>query len=233
MCCARNLRLAAATARKVYDAPACGRESHRTRRGVRPYSQWCREMEVDSDPFFQSLTTRSSSTLVMIDRVKYPANCGAIMRQLPILGADGLFLCHSGGRQYSQRWIKDALRISMVYTREGPRPPLVANVDTLVAVDRLLNLDFAIYSMENIEVHQASGFPSSSIWETRFPSRTCFILGGEDCGIDDSILRRTQGLYIPSCAPHVGGSRDTLNVCIAAALALAERRRQLAHKPLT
>jgi len=77
--------------------------------------------------------------------------------------------------------------------------------------------------MENIEACDAG---AQSLWEVKFGSRVCFILGGEESGIEPSILGRTQGLYIPSCAPHAGATLDTLNLSVAAALALAERRRQ-------
>lgn len=146
---------------------------------------------------------------VWLDGVGNPHNFGAIARSAAHFGATALLL----PRESSLAWSGAAARVA-----EGGAEaiPLVRLGRSDNAVAQLLSAGFTLAATD---VRQGQ-----SLFATRLPERLVLVLGAEHGGVDPVLAQACQlRLSIPG-----SGAVESLNVAAAAAVLMAEWRRQRA-----
>lgn len=134
------------------------------------YNEFVREQRIPfSDYVSGKRTLNSIDDVIVIDRAKYAGNVGSILRHMPILGGQVLFLTDSstdspnlpGNKsdantpRYGRNFVKEVLRVSMAFTRtEFPTTLCIAS--SLLEVVEFLKTRgrFRMVSFENREVFE-------------------------------------------------------------------------------
>ena len=160
---------------------------------------------------FQRLNAKRT-LLLFIDGVKNPHNLGAMMRTAAHFGLPYL-LCQAG----------DIVRISPSANRtsEGGAEcvELVEINDVEKTFSRLKNMGFGIFGLEPGEKKQ-------TLFNTRLPERLVFVMGSEVSGLSDKMKAMLDAsIEIPGT-----GAVESINVSVAAALAMYEFQRQGAER---
>lgn len=146
---------------------------------------------------------------VMLDGVTDVRNFGAIARTAECLGADALIIPRQGTASVNA----DAVKTSAGALMHIP----VCREDVLL--DSLLMLQ--AYSIFTYAVTEKA---KESLYDTNLKGSCCLILGSEDKGISAPILKRADYLIkVPML-----GQVSSLNVSVAAAIAISEAARQRA-----
>jgi len=147
-------------------------------------------------------------TLILIDRLYDPMNLGAILRTAEATGVDAVLIPKKG----SVGLTPAVLRISM---GGGLHVPVIR--DSLFQAAKLLK-------QEGVKLVAVDPTGATDYYEERLTGSVALVLGGEDRGINDALLKRCDSIIsIP-----MKGSITSLNVGAAAAVVLYERMRQLA-----
>ncbi len=151
--------------------------------------------------------TNKMPLFVMLDGVTDVRNFGAIARTAECMGADAIIIPTQGAAAANA----DAIKASAGALLHIP----VCRTDVLV--DSLLLLQaYGIFSYAVTEK------ASQNLFETNLKGSCCLILGAEDKGISAPLLKRADYLIkIP-----MKGQVSSLNVSVAAAIAIAEAGRQ-------
>lgn len=145
--------------------------------------------------------------LVMLDGVTDVRNFGAIARSAECLGADALIVPARGSASFNA----DAVKVSAGALNHLP----VCRVNDLIDASLILQA----YDIQTIGLSEKA---SDTIWETKFTSAVCLVMGSEEKGISARLLKRISSLVkIP-----LQGKVDSLNVSVAAGITLAEAKRQ-------
>lgn len=145
--------------------------------------------------------------LVMLDGVTDVRNFGAIARSAECLGAQAVILPSTGAATLSS----DAVRASAGALHHLP----VVRVQDLV--DAVLIMQ--AYGIRTVGLSEKG---QANLWEVDMKVPTCLVLGSEEKGISPRLLRRVEELAgIP-----LQGQVGSLNVSVAAGIALAEAARQ-------
>ncbi|HET7842718.1 MAG TPA: TrmH family RNA methyltransferase [Xanthomonadales bacterium] len=151
---------------------------------------------------------RPSLTL-WLDGVGNPHNLGAVLRIAAHFGADAVLVPRGGGAQLSGA----ACRVA-----EGGAEvvPLVVLDDPVDALRRLERAGFGVYATV------VRPEPGADLHATAFPARSVVVFGAETAGTSAALLRAVpKHLFIPGT-----GAVDSLNIATAAAVIVAEFRRQ-------
>ncbi|MFB0558302.1 MAG: 23S rRNA (guanosine(2251)-2'-O)-methyltransferase RlmB [Candidatus Bathyarchaeia archaeon] len=148
-------------------------------------------------------------TLILIDRLYDPMNLGSILRTAEATGVDAVVIPKKG----SVGLTPAVLRASM---GGGLHVPIIR--DNLFQAAKLLK-------QEGVKLVAVDPTGATDYYRERLTGSVALVLGGEDRGINDSLLNRCDSVIrIP-----MRGSITSLNVGAAAAVVLYERMRQLAR----
>jgi 23S rRNA (guanosine2251-2'-O)-methyltransferase len=148
-------------------------------------------------------------TLILIDRLYDPMNLGSILRTAEATGVDAVVIPKKG----SVGLTPAVLRASM---GGGLHVPIIR--DNLFQAAKLLK-------QEGVKLVAVDPTGATDYYLERLTGSVALVLGGEDRGINDSLLNRCDSVIrIP-----MRGSITSLNVGVAAAVVLYERIRQLAR----
>lgn len=145
--------------------------------------------------------------LLILDEITDVRNFGAIARTAECLGVDGIVIPSRGGAQINE----DAVKTS-------------AGAFNYLPVCREKNLlDAARYLKESgISIVSCSEKTKKSLDQMDFTSPTAIIMGSEERGISSELLDLSDGIAkVP-----MSGSIESLNVSVAAGMALYEVQRQ-------
>jgi len=157
--------------------------------------------------------------LLALDSIQDPHNLGAIIRSAAAFGVNGLIIPKDRSAQISGTVIKAAAGTL-------PLVPIcqVTNLAETLAV--LKDHRFWIYGAAGEagerETERAGGPAGQSLYTTAFSGPICLVLGGEQKGIRPLVRRQCDFLVSIPLAAGV----ESLNVSVAAAVILAEIRRQ-------
>ena len=148
-------------------------------------------------------------TLILIDRLYDPMNLGSILRTAEATGVDAVVVPKKG----SVGLTSTVLRASM---GGGLHVPILK--ENLFQAAKLLK-------QEGVKLVAVDPAGATDYYLERLTGSVAFVLGGEDRGINDSLLNRCDSVVrIP-----MRGSITSLNVGTATAVVLYERIRQLAQ----
>ncbi len=145
--------------------------------------------------------------LVMLDGITDVRNFGAIARGTECLGAHAVIVPSRGAASFSP----DAVKVSA-----GALNHLsVCRVGDLVDATLLMQA----YSIQTVGLTEKAG---ESLWDCDLTGPTCLVMGSEEKGISNRLLKRLDRLVqIP-----LSGQVESLNVSVAAGIGLAETGRQ-------
>lgn len=150
--------------------------------------------------------TTSQSDLVVLDGVRLTGNIGAVVRSARAMGAAGVVLLDSGLRTVADRRLVRASR------------GLVFALPVVLATHREL-LDFV--GCEGMPLAVLGAEATEELGEVHdVPERLALVVGGERDGVSPELGRRAAHRYAIPTADDV----ESLNVSVAAAIALYERR---------
>jgi 23S rRNA (guanosine2251-2'-O)-methyltransferase len=147
-------------------------------------------------------------TVVVLDQVTDPHNLGAILRTSAVFGAEALIVPRVGSAALTDA----AIRAS-------------AGAAALVPIERVTNLSRALRDLaeKGFWTCAITGEADQDLWQQDFRGASyALTLGAEGHGLRQGVARACQ----LRCRIQGGGALETLNVSVAAAVALAEVRRQ-------
>ncbi|MEO0897473.1 MAG: 23S rRNA (guanosine(2251)-2'-O)-methyltransferase RlmB [Bacteroidota bacterium] len=145
--------------------------------------------------------------LVMLDGITDVRNMGAIARTAECMGAQGLILPTEGSAPVSSTAIKTSAG-ALNYLPVCKEKNLV---DSLMLMQA--------YGIKSVAATEKA---SEDIFELDLKQPTCIVMGSEDRGISNTLLKRVDHLAkIP-----LQGNIESLNVSVAAGMFLAEAMRQ-------
>jgi 23S rRNA (guanosine2251-2'-O)-methyltransferase len=148
--------------------------------------------------------------ILALDQVTDPHNLGAILRSSAVFGVEAVIVPRNGSAALTDA----AVRAS-------------AGAAALVPIERVTNLSRALRDLEaqGFWTCAVTGDAESDLWRQDFRSASyVFALGAEGAGLRPGVARACQ----LRCRIDGGGPIATLNVGVAAAITLAEARRQQA-----
>lgn len=153
---------------------------------------------------------RGDVTLILLDRLYDPMNLGSILRTAEATGVDAVIIPKKG----SVGLTPTVLRASM---GGGLHIPIIR--DSLFQTTKLLK-------QEGVKLVAVDPTGPTDHYHERLTGSVALLLGGEDRGINPSLLNRCDTIVrIP-----MHGRITSLNVGTAAAVVLYERIRQQANK---
>ncbi len=155
----------------------------------------------------QSYSQGQSPLIVVLDRITDVRNFGAIARSAECAGAHALVVPSKGSAQITE----DAVKTS-------------AGALNFIAVCRVPNLLNCIHELkaQGLQVVACTEKTHTLIYGGDYSTPTALVMGSEENGIDPKILEICDGrVKIP-----LMGNIDSLNVSVAAAVALYECARQ-------
>jgi tRNA (guanosine-2'-O-)-methyltransferase len=149
-----------------------------------------------------------ASVCLLLESVSQPFNLGSIIRTAAAFGVDHVWLCGDGADPDHPQARKTALGTSRFLTFEQAASPGEAAAKIRAAGLRLVAIELA---------EGAVPLPEAALH-----GDVCLALGHEDRGCSAALLAAAdQVAYIPQV-----GRVGSLNVAVAAAIALAEARRR-------
>jgi tRNA (guanosine-2'-O-)-methyltransferase len=149
-----------------------------------------------------------ASICLLLEAVSQPFNLGSIIRTAATFGVDNVWLCGDGADPDHPQARKTALGTSRFLTFEHVASPAEAAARIREAGLRLVAIELAEGA---VPLHDAAVYGD-----------VCLALGHEDRGCSPGLLAAAdQVAYIPQV-----GRVGSLNVAVAAGIALAEARRR-------
>lgn len=155
----------------------------------------------------QAYSAAREPFLLIFDRITDVRNFGAIVRSAECAGIDGIVMAEKGNAPLSS----DAMKTSAGALNHVP-----------VAREKDLKKTIKFLQNSGIRVVACTEKASKDIYEVSLTGPLALILGSEEDGIDDSLLRVADELVkIP-----MKGKINSLNVSVAAGIAIYEAVRQ-------
>lgn len=145
--------------------------------------------------------------LVMLDQITDVRNFGAIARTCECLGADAIVIPAKGGAQVNE----DAIKTSAGALNHLP-----------VCREQHLPDTVNFLKESGIHVVACSEKTQHTLDEIDFSLPVCIIMGSEESGIADTLLDASNSI----CKISMKGEIESLNVSVAAGMALYEAQRQ-------
>jgi TrmH family RNA methyltransferase len=145
--------------------------------------------------------------LLVLDRLQDPGNVGALVRTAGAIGFDGALCVKGTADPFSPKAVRASAGALF-------RLPVYDAGDPGEALEILRSEGYRIALLD------AGG--SLLCWEADITGRTAFIVGNEGCGAD---ARFTDAADVTLKVPMTAGA-ESLNVAVAAGIAMYERRRQ-------
>jgi 23S rRNA (guanosine2251-2'-O)-methyltransferase len=147
-------------------------------------------------------------TLLVLDQVTDPHNLGAILRSAAVFGVEAVVVPRNGSAALTDAAIRSS-----------------AGAAALIPIERVTNLARALRDLEQqgFWTCAVTGEAQQSLWNLDFRGASyALALGAEGHGMRPGVARACQ----LRCRIDGGGTLATLNVGVAAAVALAEVSRQ-------
>ena len=187
------------------DKSGLDKESERRRhQGFIAYVSDYRSQELDA--ILDACKEKEDAFIVVLDGVEDPHNLGSVIRVCECAGVDGLVI----GKHRSASVTDAVMRIS-----EGSANHL--------KIARVVNLNSAIEQIkkQNIWTY-ALELGGQSIYKTDLKGRICFVVGGEDTGVNKLTREKCDGMIsIP-----MYGKVNSLNASVATGVGVFEAMRQ-------
>ena len=143
------------------------------------------------------------SLVLVADGIEKPGNIGAMMRTCDALGAALL----------ASELATDLVNPNVIRSAQGALLAIpTASVDRTSA---------SAWCVEHTQTVVLRPHDSTSVWDIDLSGPTSIVVGAEDVGVDDQWDAVGTGVRIP-----MAGQSDSLNASVAAAIVLAEARRQ-------
>ncbi len=158
------------------------------------------------DAILDACKDKEDAFIVVLDGVEDPHNLGSVIRVCECAGVDGLVI----GKHRSASVTDAVMRIS-----EGSANHL--------KIARVVNLNSAIEQIkkQNIWAY-ALELGGQSIYKTDLKGRICFVVGGEDTGVNKLTREKCDGMIsIP-----MYGKVNSLNASVATGVGVFEAMRQ-------
>lgn len=144
--------------------------------------------------------------LTILDHIYDPQNLGAIVRSAEFFGSDGVVIPQRRSVSLSPAVIKAS--VGAVW-----RVPLIEVVNIADTIRKLKRWGFWVYGLDSRG--------EFTIWEVKWEKRTALVLGNESMGLGTLTRKLCDALVrIPG-----KGTKDSLNVSVAAGIALGAYRR--------
>lgn len=157
-------------------------------------------------PSLESLCRRpartTSAVLVLCPSLRDPANLGTIIRTAAAFGAVGVVVGHAGTDPFSRRVLRTSMGTVL-------RLPIVQTDDWPAVLDTLHKHEFETIATVLDDA-------AEPLDRARRPQRVAILLGNEDAGLPDELVRVCQRKVTLPMAEGV----DSLNVAIAAGIVL-------------
>jgi 23S rRNA (guanosine2251-2'-O)-methyltransferase len=162
----------------------------------------------DPELNFADLRRRSHGMLIVLDEVEDPHNLGAVLRTAWLMGAQGVLTP-------AMRSAPMTATVSKVAQGAAEHVPLMQESGLLETLKQLKeDHGFWLFGLS----HEGQ----APLYQTEIPEKVIWILGSESSGIRKPIERECDQLIaIPQSDPQA-----SLNVSVAAAIAMAETVRQ-------
>ncbi len=162
----------------------------------------CRPPQPALEEFCKFGLASGRSLVVVCPEIRDPANLGTIIRTAAAFGASGVIVGRAGTDPFSRR----VLRTSMGTVF---RLPIIQTDDWNLVLESLNGAGFeTIATVLDPAAQRLS--------EARLPARVALILGNEDAGLPDALIRRCLWRVTLPMAAGV----DSLNVAVAAGIVL-------------
>ncbi len=167
----------------------------------------------------------STAKLVLVlDKVEDPQNFGAIVRSAGAAGVSAVFVANASQAPVTATVFKTSAGVVA-------KVPIVQVANISDTLEKLKDLGFWNYgvSMKEFSEEEKEGDPyaegSKSIWEQEFDNKTALVVGAEGSGLSRIAKEHCDFLvHIP-----MENGVESLNVSVAAALAMYEYKRQQAQ----
>lgn len=162
--------------------------------------------------FTQSKDLDKSQRLwVVADNIRSAYNIGSLFRVCDGAGVENLLLCGISPHPPLSKLIKTALgshlRVSWQYHQ-----------DTIDALDLALANNFTLVGLE-------SGLETKNLFQSELSGPVCLVLGNEVSGLTDETVAKCHMI----CTIPMVGSKSSLNVATAGAIAIYEAFRQMRY----
>jgi 23S rRNA (guanosine2251-2'-O)-methyltransferase len=163
---------------------------------------------------WQDLVTRRPACLLLADQVTDPRNFGALVRSAEATGVGGVVIPQDRSASVTAAVAKAA-----------------AGATAFVPIARVVNLARALEELRRAGywIVGLDGAATRNLFEFSFPERCALVVGAEGRGLRPLTRAKCDHLISIPMAGRVG----SLNVSVAAAVALYERRRQAGMGPVS
>lgn len=152
--------------------------------------------------------------VLVLDGITTPANVGMIIRTAVAAGVGGIVLPRRGVASLDPLVVKSSAGVAF-------RAPLLRCATAAEGVDALRSAGYRVFGLD--------GQAETSVFESSFPGRCAFVLGGETAGVGPEV----RGLVHEWVRIPMAGGVESLNVASAAAVLCFElvRRRAATRTP--
>lgn len=155
----------------------------------------------------KAFSETSTPLFLLLDEISDVRNFGAIIRTAECAGANGIIIPKQGSAAINEQTVKTS-----------------AGATFNMPICKVSHLKDALYFLKSYDVQciAASEKGKSSVYDIDFKEPSAIIMGSEDKGVSNSILKMcAQQAHLPLL-----GKTESLNVSVAAALFLYEAVRQ-------
>lgn len=155
----------------------------------------------------KAFSETSTPLFLLLDEISDVRNFGAIIRTAECAGANGIIIPKQGSAAINEQTVKTS-----------------AGAAFNMPICKVSHLKDALYFLKSYDVQciAASERGKSSVYDIDFKEPSAIIMGSEDKGVSNSILKMcAQQAHLPLL-----GKTESLNVSVAAALFLYEAVRQ-------
>jgi RNA methyltransferase, TrmH family len=155
------------------------------------------------------LTSESTSTILVANRVRDPGNLGNMLRIADAAGAGGMIICRESADPYNAKTVRSSAG-SIFHL------PLAIGPGIVEAVQQLKQDGYTVFTTD--------AHSGTNMWEAEWPGKVALVMGNEAWGIPEDEEAIVDGRVR---VPILGGA-ESLNVSAAAALLLYEIERERA-----
>ncbi|HEX3646810.1 MAG TPA: RNA methyltransferase [Pseudonocardiaceae bacterium] len=150
-------------------------------------------------PVAAALSGDPPQDVLVLDGITTPANVGMIIRTAVAAGVGGIVLPRRGVASLDPLVVKSSAGVAF-------RAPLLRCATAFEGVDELRSAGYRVFGLD--------GRADTSVFESSFPTRSAFVLGGETAGVGADV----RGLVHEWVRIPMAGGVESLNVASAAAV---------------
>ena len=169
--------------------------------------EYLKSNELFADRYYDSLFEKCERPIIIADHLRNPENMGSLIRLAANIGAkEVLFL------DEERRVRLDKIRRAAASSFNNVQWAFANEAEVWERIPK----DYTFVAIE-------TAISATNIYATQLPEKIAFIIGNENAGINDQILKKIEMcVYIP-----VPGNTCSLNVTHAASVAVFEWLRQM------